>query len=421
MFSYLLEHNRYLNIIGIAVIFAIAFLFSKNRKAIAIRPILAALGIQFTLAFLVLKTSLGSAVLEHIAVYVNKASDFADVGIKFVFGGLADSSAPWGFIFAVKVLPITIFFAAFTALLFHWNIIQWVVSGINMVLRPILKTSGAETLCAVANSFLGQTEAPLLVKHYLNGMTKSEMMLVMISGMATISGAVLVVYTAMGIPATYLLAASVMGVPAAIAISKVLIPETEHAVTAQKAELKLERDTHNMFDAIARGTLDGLNLALCVGAFLISFLALLAMGDYMLGALSHYLNMALSYAGVAWQLPDFSFQSFFAYAFAPFAYLLGLTGDEAYQAGSLLGTKLAINEMIAYSAMIKMHLSERTFAILTFALCGFANFSSIGLQVGGIGALASEQRKNLTKLGLYAVLGGSLANLLSAMMAALLL
>lgn len=421
MLNYFLLYNRYLNIVGIITIFALAYVFSRNKKAIAYQQVLTAFALQILLAVVVLKTDVGRTVVEGIAVYINKLYDFTDVGIRFVFGNLADSSAAWGFIFAVKVLPITIFFAAFTALLFHWNIIQIAVSAINYFLRPLLKTSGAETLCAVANSFLGQAEAPLLVRHYLNRMTKSEMMLVMISGMATISGAILVVYVTMGIPAVHLLTASVMGIPAAIAISKILLPETEKAVTAQASNLSLEVDTHNIFDAIARGTLDGLQLALTMGAFLISFLALIAMSDYMLGALSSYANLLLSWIGISWQFPVLTFQAIFAYICAPFAYLLGFTGDELFKVGELLGTKVAINELVAYSAMVKMALSKRTIAIMTYALCGFASFSSIGIQVGSIGALAPDQRKTLTQLGLYAVLGGTLANLLSAMIAALLL
>lgn len=421
MISYFLEHNRYLNVLGIVVILAIAFFLSRKRSAVSFRLVAAALGLQALLGFLVLKTMVGRTIVEGLAMYVDKLGNFADAGARFVFGSLADASGPWGFIFAVKVLPITIFFAALTALLFHWNLIQLVMSGINHVLRPLFKTSGAETLVACANSLLGQTEAPLLVRHYLNAMTRSEILLVMISGMATISGALLIVYASIGIPVIHLLAASVMNVPAAILISKILLPETDKATTAEKTDLKLETDTHNIFDAISRGTMDGLGLALAIGAFLISFLALIAFGDYVLGAIGHYLNYGFELIGLAWQLPELSFQLIFGYLGAPFAYLLGFTGDVAMKAGSLLGTKVAINEMIAYTNMVKMQLPDRAIAILTYALCGFANFSSIGLQIGGIGALAPDRRTWLTQMGLVAVIGGTLANLLSAMIAALLL
>jgi CNT family concentrative nucleoside transporter len=421
MLSYFLEYNRYLNLVGIVVILAIATLLSRKRNAINVRLVGAALGVQVLLGYLVLKTMPGRMVVEGAAVYINKLFYFADAGSKFVFGSLADANGPWGFVFAFKVLPITIFFAALTALLFHWNIIQLIMSGINHVLRPLFKTSGAETLVACANSLLGQTEAPLLVRHYLNVMTRSEMLLVMISGMATISGALLIVYGSIGVPVIHLLAASVMNVPAAILISKMLLPETEKAVTAEKTDLKLATDTHNIFDAIARGTMDGLGLALAVAAFLISFLALIAMGDYMLGALSYYLNQLLAMAHLSFEVPTLSFQIIFGYVGAPFAYLLGFTGDVAMKVGSLLGTKVAINELIAYTTMVKMELPDRAVIILTYALCGFSNFSSIGLQIGSIGALAPDRRAWITQMGLIAVVGGTLANLLSAMIAALLL
>ena len=306
-------------------------------------------------------------------------------------------------------------------MLFHWNIIQIITAGINRVLQPLLKTSGAETVVAVGNCMLGQTEAPLLARHYLNTMTQSEIMLVMISGMGTISGAVLIVYTQLGVPAVHLLAASVMGVPASIAISKILLPETEKAQTSSNSDVKIERDTHNMFDAIARGTMDGLSLALAVGAFLISFLALISMGDYLIGVAGYYLNVILGSLSFSWQLPPLSLKLLLGYLGAPFAYLLGFTGEQIMQAGSLLGIKLAINEMIAYTELVTMHLPERSIAILTYALCGFANFSSVGLQIGSLGSLAPDRRKWVTQLGLYAVLGGTLANLLSAMIAAILL
>jgi CNT family concentrative nucleoside transporter len=423
LLTYLLEYNRYFNLIGIVVILGIAAAFSQQRSKINIRLVLHALLLQFVIALVMLKTSFGQAFIGKIAYYVGKMYQFADQGAGFVFGNLVNPQSPWGFIFAVKVLPVIIFFGSVTALLFHWGIIQFIVSGINAVIRPLLGTSGAETLCASANSFLGQTEAPLLVRNYLKNMTKSEMLVVMVSGMATISGSILVVFAAMGVPAQHMLAASVMAIPASIMIAKILLPETvEHTKTEGGAEIKLEATTNNALEAIANGTSDGLSLAVNVAAMLIAFLALLAMLNYGLQFGAYKINHVLSYFGFAARLPDeLSIELIFAYLFAPFGYLLGFSGNEALAAGQLVGTKVAVNELIAYGQMVKMQLSDRTRDIMTYALCGFSNFSCIGIQIGGIGALVPERRAWLTELGLYAVLGGALANLLSAMMAGLLL
>ncbi|MCX5921784.1 MAG: NupC/NupG family nucleoside CNT transporter [Candidatus Dependentiae bacterium] len=422
LFSYLLEYNRYMNLLGIAVIIGIAVLFSQKRSHINVRLVIKALLLQCGIAFFVLKTTIGQTILAHVAACVSKMYQFADVGAGFVFGSLVNANGPWGFIFAIKVLPVIIFFGAVTALLFHWGIIQIAVSGINHLIKPLLGTSGAETLCASANSFLGQTEAPLLVRHYLKEMTKSEMLVVMVSGMATISGSILVVFAAMGVPAQHMLAASVMAIPASIMIAKILLPEIGTPATLGTVTLKKESDAGNALDAISTGTSDGLQLAINVGAMLIAFLALLAMINYGLGGIALISNEFFSYLGFAFRLPSgFSIETIFAYLFAPFGYLLGFTGSEALAAGELVGTKVAVNELVAYSQMVTMGLSARTVSIITYALCGFSNFSCIGIQIGGIGALVPEKRPWLTQLGLYAVLGGTLSNLLSAMIAALLL
>lgn len=430
--AYIIEHNRYLNIVGILAIFSIAYLFSRNRSQINFRLVLHGLFLQGLIGFFVLRTTIGRAVVRTVAMYVGKLYMAADEGLTFLFGNLTDASMPWGFIFVVKVLPIIIFFGAFMALLFHFGLVQKAIAGVNWLIRPLLGTSGAETLCAISNSFLGQTEAPLLVRHYLVNMTKSEMLVVMVSGMATISGAILVVFAAMGVPASHLLASSVMSIPASIIIAKILLPETEKPKTIDHAQIKMERTSTNVLDAISTGTSDGLQLALNVGAMLLSFLALLALINYILGYASEqgnnliwYVNQWLFSANstwqITWQLPMISVEYVFSYLLSPFGYLLGFTGNEALAAGQLLGTKVAVNELIAYSKMVTMGLSERTVNILTYALCGFSNFSCIGIQIGGIGALVPQKRQLLTELGLYAVLGGALSNLLSAMIAALLL
>ncbi|HSW73941.1 MAG TPA: nucleoside transporter C-terminal domain-containing protein [Candidatus Limnocylindria bacterium] len=420
-FDYLVEHNRYLNLVGIAVILGLAALCSKKRTAIDIKLIGKALLLQFFIALIVLKTAFGKACIATVAHLVAALYSCADTGISFMFGSLTDPSMPWGFVFAIKVLPIIIFFGALTAVLFHLGIIQLVVHGIQRLIHPVLGTSGAETLCAVANSFLGQTEAPLLVRNYLARMTKSEIMVVMVSGMATISGAIVAVFAAMGVPVEHILSASVMAIPGSLMIAKILYPETETQETEGGASVTFENPSSTIFDAMATGTLDGLRLALNVGAMLIAFLAFLALINGGCAWVCEQINHMLAHLNVAVQIPIFNLDTFFSYLMYPFAYLLGFTGNDALVAGKLLGTKVAINEVIAYGQLVKSGFSERMVAIMTYALCGFSNFSCIGIQVGGIGALVPEKRAWITELGLYAVLGGALSNLLSAMVASLLL
>jgi CNT family concentrative nucleoside transporter len=418
---YLLEHNRYCNILGILVILFIAFLFSKHKRAISFKLIVSALVLQFVTAYVILKTTIGRTIISTIADAVNKIYLFADEGSTFIFGSLADPAGPWSFIFAVKVLPIIIFFGALMSLLFYLGIVQALVSLVSKVVRPLLGTSGAETLCAISNSFLGQTEAPLLIRNYLGGMTKSEMLVVMVSGMGTISGAILAVFAAMGVPAVHLLTASVMAIPGSIMIAKILYPETEKPATSSGADAMDCSPADNALDAISMGTTDGLQLALNVGAMLIAFISLIALLNYILGAGSQQLNLLFSYFNSSFQLPMLSLNLLFGWLFAPFGYLLGFTGKEALQVGELLGMKVAVNELVAYGQMVSMKLSDRFVNIITYALCGFSNFSCIGIQIGGIGALVPSKRAWLSQLGLYAVLGGSLSNLLSAMIVGLLI
>lgn len=418
---YFAEHNRYAQVVGIFVILGIAFLFSRNRKRIDYRLVFNALALHFGIGWLVLCTSAGKIVVEKIASVVASLYAYADEGSRFLFGSLATVQDPWGFIFAIKVLPIIIFFGAFMALLFHFGIVQRFVALINWAIRPILGTSGAETLCAVANSFLGQTEAPLLIRNYLSRMTKSEMLVVMVSGMGTISGSILAVYAAMGVPAVHMLGASVMAIPATILIAKILYPETETPETSKELHVALDKPANNVLGAISVGTSDGLSLALNVGAMLIAFLALIAMLNGLFGASCNGINQVLAYFGAALRIPCVTIQTLFGYFFAPFGWFLGLAGNELFSAGELIGTKVAVNEMVAYSKMVVMNLGERSQMLLTYALCGFSNFSCIGIQIGGIGALVPEKRAVLAELGLFAVLGGTLANLLSAMTAGILL
>lgn len=409
LISYFLEYNRYMNFGGILAVLAVAALFSRKRSAINYRLTLMGLCMQFAIALAILHTTIGHKVIAGIADGVAALYRAADQGVSFLFGSLADASGAWGFIFAVKVLPIIVFFGAFMSLLYYFGIIQRFVIAINYLVQPVLGTTGPETLCAVANSFLGQTEAPLVIRHYLARMTKSEMLVVMVSGMGTISGSILAVYASIGVPAQHLLAASMMAIPATIIIAKILYP-ADHEEVAAEETVKVEAAQGNVFDALAQGTSDGLMLALNVGAMLIAFLSLI-------GLINSLLALVCGWAGFA----PWSLQMILGYICTPIGWLMGLSGQEMAAASELVGIKVAVNEMVAFMTMLSMQLSERTVAILTYALCGFSNFSCIGIQIGGIGALVPSKRAVLSELGLYAVLGGALANLLSAFMVGLLL
>ncbi|MGZ6254954.1 MAG: NupC/NupG family nucleoside CNT transporter [Candidatus Chromulinivorax sp.] len=420
MITYLLEYHRYMNIIGLAVIFLLAFGLSNNRKKVDMRLVINGLFMQIALALFILKTSIGFAIFNTISLGIANLYSFAEIGINFVFGALANPAAgPWGVVFAIRVLPIIVFFGAFTSLLFYTGIIQKVVNALTFCIRPILGTSGAETLCAVANSFLGQTEAPLLIKHYLQNMNKSEMMVVMTSGFATVSGALLAVYAAMGVPSLHMLAASVMAIPASIVMAKIVYPQTEKSQDDARVQAQAVSSAANVLDAVSAGTTDGMYLALNVGAMLISFLGLIALLNALLGLISPTLTTMLGFVGCPWQVPAMSLDSIFSYLFAPIAYLMGFAGEQALIVGNLLGIKISANEFIAFNKMVSLTLDERTKAILAYALCSFANFSCIGIQIGGIGVLVPEKRVWLSELGLRAVFAATLANLSSAMIAGL--
>lgn len=414
MFTYFLENNHYLSLISIFLILATAFIFSKKRSKINYRLIATALLMQFGLALVILKTAIGQNVFNKISSAFSALYQFADKGTAFVFGRLADVSGPWGMVFAIKIVPITIFFAALTSLLFHLQIIQVFVKIVSMLLCPLFGTSGAETLCAVANSMLGQTEAPLLIKNYLERMTNSEILVVMISGMATLSGPLIAVYGSIGVPMLHLLCAGVMSIPGAILISKILLPETEEPQTQHGKPLDMKSDTTNMIDAITIGTIDGLKLSAIIVAILITFISLIALTNFLLKTIGYY---TINQLGFGFKL---SLKNIFGIIFGPIAYLLGIESADVATAGALLGKKLVVNEFIAYSQMITTKISERTMIIMTYALAGFANFACIGIQVGGIGALAPSKRSLLSKYGTTALLGGTLVNLLNAAIAALL-
>lgn len=419
--DYLVEHARYLNVVGILLVLGVAFIASRNRRCISFKLVVSALIMHFLIGLFVLRTSFGRLIVGGIADGIAQLYNATDAGVQFLFGALGVNQAPWGFVFAFKVLPVVIFFGAFMSLLFHFGIVQWIVGWLARLVRPFLGTSGAETLCAASHCFLGQTEAPLLIKNYLDGMTKSEMLLVMVSGMGAMSGSILAVYASFGVPAVHLLSASMMAIPSTILISKMLYPETDKPVSSGDAKIDLEVPSKNFLDAISMGTSDGLKLALNIGAMLIVFIALIGAINGILGWSGVQINSIFAWYGINWRMPEISLQNIFGVFFMPFSWLMGLTGADAIVGGQLMGLKVAINEMVAYTQLIAAHLDERSVAILTYALCGFANFSSIGIQLGGIGALVPSQRHVLSQFGFLAVLGGTLSNLLSAMIAGLLI
>lgn len=409
--DYLLQDNHYMSILGIGVILGIAVLFSRHKKRIKLRLVFSAIIMQLILSFIILKTTVGRDIFVQISHGFKALYGFADSGCSFVFGNLANASGPWGFVFAIKVLPIIIFFGALMSLLYHIGFVQILVKGLAWVIRPILGTSGAETLSVAANSMLGQTEAPLLVRHYLAKMTNSEMLTVMVSGMAHLSGAIMAVYGMMGVPIVHLISASIMAIPGAILISKILIPETEIPETVAGSSVKMEKTSHNVLDAIASGTGDGLRLAVNVAAMLVAFISLIALVDYVLFASTSFL---ISHQVLPFLTEPLTLNYIFAQVFRWVALLIGVPWADSGTAGVLLGKKLVINEFVAYSDFAKSLLTDRSKAILTYALAGFSNFSCIGIQIGGLGAICPEKRVTLTKLGLTALLGGTLANLLNA-------
>ena len=368
--NYLVEHARYLNIVGIFCVLSLAYFFSRSRNKISYRLVGTALGLNFLLAGLVLKTAMGQRILNELAYMVNALYSYAEVGAQFVFGNLVYVQVPWGFIFAFRVLPIVIFFGALMALLLHFKIIQYVTYPVTVLMYRLLGTSAAETLCTVANSFLGQTEAPLLIRDYLPTLTESEMLTVMIGGMATISGPLLAVYGAMGVPVVYLLASSIMAIPGALLISKMLIPETQETVTKQGLSV-IDSSHGNVLSAVSAGTQDGLHIALAVGAMLIAFIALIACGNGVLAWTCVHVQSLVMWMGFSWTVLCVTFQDILGKLFAPIGWLLGLTGAEIDRAGQLVGIKLMLNELVAYGEMVKMQLSDRAIALISFSLCGY--------------------------------------------------
>ena len=406
-------------IFGAMVILGIAYAFSTNRRAINWSTVAWGLGLQIVFALIVLKTAVGQQVFSTLGNGINRLLGFAGVGSSFVFGPLGDAGV-WGkamagalgpegaqytVIFAFQVLPTIIFIAALFAILYYYGVMQLVVRLFAVMMHRVMRASGAESLNVAASIFMGQTEAPLTIRPYLPEMTRSELMTVMTSGMAHISGGIMAAYILFGIEAKHLLTAVIMTAPGTIMMAKMFVPETETPKTMGTVRLEVERTDVNVIDAAGRGTGEGLHLALNVGAMLISFLALVALVNALLGTLG------------------LSLQMIFGWVFAPIAWSMGVPWKDAPTIGNLLGTRMVLNEFVAYSQLgqLKESLDPRSFTIATFALCGFANFSSIGIQIGGIGALAPTRRHDLARLGLRAMFAGTLANFMTATIAGFLL
>ena len=401
------------SVLGIVVLLIIAVLFSNNRKAINLRTVLGALAIQIGFAALILYVPFGRDALQATANGVSNVIAYGNEGINFVFGGLANPSNV-GFIFAVKVLPIIVFFSGLISVLYYLGIMQVVIKVIGGALQAALGTSKAESMSAAANIFVGQTEAPLVVRPYIKNMTQSELFAIMAGGTASIAGSVMAGYAEMGVPLTYLIAASFMAAPAGLLFAKILFPQTEQFTDKQPETDDSEKPT-NVLEAMAGGASAGMQLALNVGAMLIAFVGLIALINGILGGVGGWFGYG-----------DLTLQSIFGWIFKPLAYLIGVSWDESAIAGQMIGMKLAVNEFVGYLEFAKylqpdtaVVLSEKTKAIITFALCGFANFSSIAILIGGIGGMAPNRRGDVARLGLKAVVAGTLANLMSATIAGL--
>ncbi|GET43144.1 Na+-dependent nucleoside transporter [Microseira wollei NIES-4236] len=401
--------DRFISALGLLCFLGISYAFSVNRKAVRWQPVLWGVALQIILALLILRTAFGYAIFKFLGDLVSQFLNFSDAGAKFVFGDNFEEH-----FLAFKVLPTIIFFSSFITILYHYGILQRVVEWVAWLMMKTMKTSGAESLSCAANIFVGQTEAPLLIKPYVPTMTQSELHAVMTGGFATIAGGVMAAYISFGISPTHLIAASVMSAPAALAISKLLYPETESSDTAGTVKLKVERIYDNGIDAAAAGASDGMKLVLNVVAMLIAFLGLLAM-----------FNAFLGWIGTQIGLTQLSLEGIFSVLLAPVAWLMGVPWAECGQVGILLGKKTILNEFIAYLDLKKLietkAISERTIIIATYALCGFSNIGSIGIQLGGIGAIAPNRQKDLARLGVRAMIAGSLACFMTAAIAGMLL
>lgn len=405
---------RFTGLLGLLVIIAVAWAVSPHKRAIRPRVLIWGLGLQFSFAFLVLKTDFGM-LFQVASVAVNALLEYAEVGSQFLFGPLGTKGGPFGVVFAFQVLPIVIFIASLFGILYQLGIMQHVVRGMAVVMQRVMGASGAESTNVAASIFMGQTEAPLTIRPFLPGLTQSELFTIMVSGMAHVSGAVMAAYVKIaGVEIQHLLTAVIMTAPATIMLAKIMLPEIEVPATAGNVRVEVEKPGVNVIDAAARGAGDGVQLALNIGGMLIAFLALIALVNGLF-AWVHGLP------GMGW-FPQ-SLEAVFGMLFAPVAWLLGVAWNDCATIGNLLGTRLVLNEFVAFLKLgpLKTQLDPRSFVIATYALCGFANLSSIAIQIGGIGALAPSRKSDLARLGLRAVAAGTMANFMSACIAGMLL
>ncbi|MBL4616405.1 MAG: NupC/NupG family nucleoside CNT transporter [Robiginitomaculum sp.] len=403
-----------ISILGMAVLLGLALLLSDNRKAISFRVVGAAFALQAAIAAFVLATPIGQDVLQSISAGAQVIINYADVGSKFVFGGLHDNSSI-GFIFAVKVLPIIIFVSALTSVLYYLGVMQWVVKILGGFLRFVIGTSKVESLNAAGNIFLGQTESPLLVRPFLAKLTDHQLFTIMVSGLASVSGAILVGYASLGVELKYLIAASFMAAPGGLLMAKIIKPDPNKEAANVEVELEEipEADLPvNVIDAAASGAADGMKLAANIGAMLIAFVALIGMLNGGIGGIGNMIGQ-----------DGWSLDAALGWLFSPLMWTMGVPWDEAGIAGNLIGQKFILNEFVAYASLQPLieTLSPRTVIIVTFALCGFANLASMAILLGGLGGLIPSRRKDIARLGLKAVAAGSLSNLMSAALASLLI
>lgn len=400
-------------LLGIGVLLAIAVFFSKKRQAISFRTVGLAFILQISLGAFVLYIPFGKDVLASISGGVQEVINSANVGIAFLFGGLGTDAMfanGVGFVFAIRVLPVIIFFSSLIAVLYYLGIMQWVVKIIGGALQKLLGTSKPESLSATANIFVGQTEAPLVIRPYIANMTQSELFAIMVGGLASVAGSILAGYAGLGIDLKYLIAASFMAAPGGLLMAKIIMPETEHEKIAQEDLITEDsgEQPSNVIDAAASGAASGLKLAVNVGAMLLAFIALIALLNSLVGGTASLFG----FEGI-------TIEWILGYLFAPIAYVIGVPSSEMLQAGSFIGQKIVVNEFFAYVNFVEIKdtLSASTQAIVTFALCGFANLSSIAILLGGIGSMAPNRRHDIAKLGMKAMIAATLANLMSAAIA----
>jgi len=411
--------GRLTGVIGIVVLLGLAFVFSSNRRAIKPRTVVAGLGLQILFAFLVLKFEYGRRALTAAGEAVNRLLSYSFAGSQFVFGELGVKHSKYGFDFAFQVLPTIIFIAAFFAILYHYGVMQFIIRVAARIMMRLMGASGVESLNVAASIFMGQTEAPLTIRPFLPTVTQSELMVIMTAGMAHVSGGIMGAYILSGVEAKHLLTAVIMTAPGTILLAKMMVPETENPQTQDAVDAgRNEEEKHeNVLAAAAKGTSDGLGLALNVAAMLISFLAIIALLNGILGGAHSWL--------AAHRFPWFpaSLETIFGWMFAPIAFIIGVPLRDCLAIGNLLGTRMVLNELVAYTMLgaQKAALDPRSFTIATFALCGFANISSIGIQIGGLGALAPNRRGDLARLGFRAMICGTMANLMSACIAGIFL